>query len=96
MNKVTKTQFTRNLAQAEGITIKQAEEEVNRVFGHLVTETEALEAGGKIDITGVIQVERKHMEARQARNPQTSEIVEVPAKDKVLIRPMTKLKNAVL
>lgn len=92
---MTKEQFVRSYAEANGVTIKQARLEVNRVFDHVVTVVPTLADGEKLDITGVVQFEAKDVDSRTARNPKTGEEVQVEATRKVVIRPMTQLKNAI-
>jgi nucleoid DNA-binding protein len=92
---MTKEQFVRTLAEAEGISIKQAREEVNRVFGHITKVVPTLSHGEKLDITGVIQFVVSDVPARTVRNPRTGEQVAKEATRKVNARPMATLKKAV-
>lgn len=95
MTKITKETFIRGLAEAEGISIKQAGLEVNRVLDHILRVVPTLEDGGKLDLTGVVQFEVSDVPARVVRNPQTGEELEKEATRKVVVRPMTALKKAV-
>ena len=90
-----KTEFVRSLAEATGITIKQAGVEVDPVFDHVVTVAPQLADGEKLDITGIIQFEAKDVPARKGRNPQTGEEIDLDATRKINVRAMKNLKEAV-
>lgn len=90
---MTKEQFVRTLAKEEGISIKQAREEVNRVFGHVMKTVPTLADGEKLDITGIVQFVVSDVPARTARNPKTGEEVAKEATRKVNIRAMASLKK---
>lgn len=92
---MTQDQFVRSLAEAEGISIKQAREEVSHVLGHIVTAVGELKDGEKLTFTGVVQFEVSEVPARTRRNPQTGEEVALEASRKVKARPMATLKSAV-
>lgn len=92
---MTKDTFVRTLAVAQGISIKQAKEEVNRVFDHVLAVVPTLGDGEKLDITGIVQFEVSDVPARTVRNPQNGELIEKDATRKVNVRPMTSLKKAV-
>jgi len=92
---MTKEQFIRSLAEAKGITIKQAKEETNRVFDHVVEVVAGLGDNEKLDITGVVQFVVTDVPARKGRNPQTGAEIDVDATRKVKAKPMTVLKKAV-
>lgn len=91
----TKELFVRGLAEAEGISIKQAREEVNRVFGHVVKVVPTLADGEKLQITGVVEFEVSDVPARKGRNPQSGEEIDLAPTRKVVVRPMATLKSAV-
>jgi nucleoid DNA-binding protein len=92
---MTKEQFIRTLAEVEGISIKQAREEVNRVFDHVVRVVPTLKDGESLDITGVVKFVVSDVPARTVRNPQNGETIEKEATRKVKVKPMARLKNAV-
>ena len=87
-----KEQFIRGLAEAQEISIKQATEETNRVFGHLV---DLAEQGESVNIRGVLKMTVSEVEARKGRNPQTGEEIDLPATRKVKLSAMKALKSAV-
>lgn len=96
---MNKTEFVRSMAQANDITIKQAGEEVDRVLGHIEAVLPTIEKGedGKavLNLTGYIKFTVKDVDAREARNPQTGETVEVDATRQVRLSAGSKLKSAV-
>ncbi|MEU7911390.1 HU family DNA-binding protein [Microbispora bryophytorum] len=51
-------------------------------------------AGGEVRIGGLGVFERDYREAREARNPNTNEVVEVPGKWVMRFRPSTAAKAA--
>lgn len=92
---VTKDQFVRGLAEAEGITIKGAKEATNLVLDHILRVVPTLADGEKLDLTGVLQFEVSDLPARKGRNPQTGEEIDLAPSRKVVTRPMSTLKTAV-
>ncbi|MCR8994636.1 HU family DNA-binding protein [Brevibacillus laterosporus] len=92
---MTKEQFVRTMAEKEDISIKQAREEVNRVFGHVLEVVPTLTDGEKLDITGTLQFVVSDVPARTVRNPKTGEQVQKEATRKVNVRAMASLKKAV-
>ncbi len=60
----------------------------------LVGITKGLKKEGKVTITGFCNFSLKKKAARKGRNPRTGEIIDVPAKNTVVIKAGTKLKCA--
>jgi len=92
---MTKEQFIRSYAQAQGISIKAAREQVNGVFGHVLDVVPTLKDGEKLDITGIVQFRVKDVAARTVRNPRTGEKVQKAASRKVNASVKATLKKAV-
>lgn len=92
---MTKDQFVRSLSEVNGISIKQAKEEVNRVFGHLTHVAPTLADGETLSITGVLKLTVTDVPARTGRNPQNGEEIALEATRKVKLAPMAQLKSAV-
>ena len=59
-----------------------------------VVEDELLE-GNEVTLPGIGKLHTKHQKARQGRNPQTGEAVQVPAKNVVKIKPAKELRETV-
>jgi nucleoid DNA-binding protein len=96
---MNKTQFTRTLAEAKGISYKQAGEEADRFLGHLEAVLPTLEKDENgvavLNLTGYIKFTVKDVEARTARNPQNGEEVQVDATTQVRASVGATLKSAV-
>lgn len=81
---MTKSQFVDALAQTTGQTKQESERALEAVLGTL---TAALQRGEKIDWRGFGIFKIREAKARQARNPRTGEMVEVPAKKVATFKP---------
>ncbi|TVX86062.1 HU family DNA-binding protein [Paenibacillus agilis] len=92
---MTKDQFVRSYAEAKGVSIKEAREQVNGVFDHILAVVPTLQDGEKLDITGIVSFKVKDVAARTVRNPKTGEEVEKGATRKVNASVKATLKNAV-
>ena len=57
--------------------------------------TKGLVKEGKVSLVGFGTLEKKKRGARTARNPQTGETVEIPARNAVSVKVGSKLKEAV-
>lgn len=57
--------------------------------------TKGLVKEGKVSLVGFLTLEKKKRAARNARNPQTGETVEIPARNAVSVKVGSKLKEAV-
>ena len=57
--------------------------------------TKGLVKEGKVSLVGFLTLEKKKRAARTARNPQTGETVEIPARNAVSVKVGSKLKEAV-
>ena len=57
--------------------------------------TKGLVKEGKVSLVGFLTIEKKKRAARNARNPQTGETVEIPARNAVSVKVGSKLKEAV-
>lgn len=73
-------------------TKKQAEEVVEMIFDSIVKE---LKKEGEVSISGFGIFATKHRAARQARNPRTGAMVNVPATKVPKFRAAKALKDAV-
>ncbi len=73
---MNKNEFIRNLADKQGVTIKEAEAN----FGaFLETLTEVLKDGDYVHISGFAKFEIKGKEARKGVNPKTKEEIVIEA-----------------
>lgn len=69
-------------------------EDVLAAFESVVTETVA--SGDSVMLTGFCKFVRRDAPARQGRNPQTGETIQIKAKRTVRITPLKRFKDAVL
>ena len=74
---MTKAEFVEKYAEKAGMSLKDAGAAVNAFFD---TVSDAVKAGDKIVIPGVVKIEPSKRAERTARNPQTGETMTVPAK----------------
>jgi DNA-binding protein HU-beta len=95
MAKLGKEQFVRSLAEAKGLTIKEAKEATNNVFDHIVDVVSEMEDGDKLEFQGVVQFITTKAEATTGRNPQTGEAIDIPEKMRVRAKTLSRIKNAV-
>lgn len=89
---MNKTELVASYAAKQGISKKEAEIQVDAVFGTFI---EGVEQDGIVEITKVIRVETVTTEARKGRNPQTGEEVDIAAGKKLKVKPLKRLKAIV-
>lgn len=89
---MNRSDVIKEVAEANGITRKKAEEIVILIID---TMKDTLVSGEKVQITGFGTFEIKDMAARLGRNPKTNETVEIPAYKKPVFRPSLELKDRV-
>ncbi|OFC61720.1 hypothetical protein BAE30_04180 [Acidithiobacillus caldus] len=90
---MTKSEFVAKLAEKLGSSKSQAEHCYTAMEAALA---EALREEGKISLVGIATFEIKTRSARTGRNPATGEVVEIPEKKVVSIKPTKGLTKAVL
>ena len=86
---MTRARLAEAVAEASGITRRDAELIVEVIFEAIV---EALSAGEETEIRGFGSFRLRHRPARRARNPRTGEPVDVPAKRIPFFRPGRDLR----
>ena len=89
---MNKANIIEAIAKKYGMTKKDAKTMLEAVVDTLV---ETLEAGNSVAIPGFGKLKIVERAARQAHNPQTKEIIEVPAKKAVRFAPAKALKDAI-
>ena len=87
-----KTDMINVVAAEAGITKKDAAKAIDAVFGAITSE---LAAGNKVGITGFGSFEAKAREERQGRNPQTGDVITIPAHTAVTFKAGKGLKDCV-
>ena len=74
---MNKSQLIERIAKEEGITIKNAANVVNVVFGSMA---DSLAKGDRVEIRGFGSFKVKSYNSYQGRNPKTGEIIKVREK----------------
>lgn len=75
---MNKTQLIKKVAEASGITVKEATSVVENVFSAIV---DTVASGEPVAVLGFGTFEKKHRDARTGRNPATGEAMEFAASD---------------
>jgi len=74
--RLNKTELIAQVAIKAGITKKDAEQVINSFIG---TVQEALVNGDKVQLIGFGTFEARERQARKGRNPQTGDVIDIPA-----------------
>lgn len=88
----TKQELAATVADAVGITRKDAAHVVDVVFSSVASD---LANTGKADLPGLGKLSLQQRQARTGRNPRTGEEVDIPAKTAVKFTPGKAIKDAV-
>ena len=91
-NSVTKTELIEAVASSAGLTKDEAGKAVNAVFE---TITNTLKAGEQVSIVGFGSFSVKDRAARQGRNPQTGETIQIKASKLPAFKAGKALKDAI-
>ena len=90
---MTKAQLVAKLAEAGGVSRKQADE----ILADLIdTVIKTVKKGDPVKVTGLGIFRLRKMKARMGRNPQTGEAIKIPARKKVGFSVAKSFKDAVL
>ena len=89
---MNKAELVAAVAEKTALSKKDSEKAVNAAFEAI---TEALVAGGKVQLVGVGSFETKERNARIGRNPRTKEEIEIPASRVPAFKAGKALKDAV-
>ena len=89
---MNKQELSERMASKTGMTKKDCGIALD---GMLSAITEALQKGDKIKLTGFGTFEVKHRAARTGRNPQTKDVVEIPAQSVPVFKAGKVLKESV-
>ncbi|ACV57249.1 MULTISPECIES: HU family DNA-binding protein [Alicyclobacillus] len=87
---MNKMELINRVAEKTNLKKKDAESAVNAVFEII---EEALANGEKVQIIGFGTFETRSRAARSGRNPQTGEVIEIPASTVPAFKPGNKLKE---
>jgi len=89
---MNKTELRDAVAEATDLSAAQADKVLNAVLDSL---TSALSSGDKVTLPGFGTVETRGRAARQGRNPQTGETIDIAASTAPAFKPGAQLKQAV-
>lgn len=89
---MNKTELRDAVAAAADLTGAQADKAVNAVIDSI---TQALVAGDKVTLPGFGTFETRERSARQGRNPQTGETIDIAASTAPAFKAGAQLKKAV-
>ena len=89
---MNKTELIASVAQATGVTKKDAEKIVTATFDTIAAR---MAAGERVQVSGFGIFEAKQRQARVGRNPATKESIEIPASTLPAFKPAKALKDAV-
>ena len=89
---MNKTELIASVAQATGVTKKDAERIVNATFDTIAAQ---MAAGERVQVSGFGIFETKQRQARVGRNPLTKEAIEIPASTLPTFKPAKALKDTV-
>ena len=89
---MNKTELIASVAQATGVTKKDAEKIVTATFDTIAAQ---MAAGERVQISGFGIFETKERQARVGRNPKTNESMEIPASTLPTFKPAKALKDTV-
>ena len=90
---MTKAQLVAKLAEAGGVSRKQADDLLNALIENVV---KTVKKGETLKIPGLGIFRLRKMKARIGRNPQTGEPIKIPARKKVGFTVAKTFKEAVL
>ena len=89
---MTKSQLVTRLADAGGVTRKQADDLLTVLIDTIV---KTVKKGESVKLPGLGIFRLRKMKARIGRNPQTGEAIKIKASKKIAFRPAKELKEAV-
>jgi DNA-binding protein HU-beta len=89
---MNKTELRDAVAEATGLSGAQADKALNAVLDSI---TSALSSGDRVTLPGFGTFETRERSARQGRNPQTGESIDIAASTTPAFKPGAQLKNAV-
>ena len=87
---MTKQELIKTVANSAAITLREAEQAVNTLIALLVDE---VKTEGRFALAGVGVFTAVTRAARERRNPQTGEPIQVPANKSVKFRPAASFKK---
>ena len=90
---MTKTQLVEKLADATELSKTQSAQVLDELSQIIVA---AVKAGDPVKLPGLGTLKKRETKARQGRNPQTGEPIQIPARTKAAFSVAKAFKEAVL
>ena len=90
---MTKTQLVEKLADSADLNKQQAAGVLEALVAIVV---DSVKEGDPVKIAGLGTFKKRHTKARQGRNPQTGETIQIPARTKAAFTVAKSFKDAVL
>ncbi len=91
--RLTKSQLMAAMAEAWGVSKKEAEEHYMALVNLLYKE---IKRSGEVMLPGLGKMAKKHRNARTGRNPMTGETIQIPAKTVLKFTVNKAAKDALL
>ena len=88
---MNKAELIRATADKTGMSMKDADKIISAAVDTIVEE---LASGGKVQLVGFGAFEVKERAARQGRNPQTNEVIEIPASRTPVFKAGKRLRDS--
>jgi DNA-binding protein HU-beta len=89
---MNRNDLVRSVADHTGLPAMDVDSVIGSIEATLV---DALARGEKVQLPGLLTVERVERSARTGRNPQTGEVLQIPARSGVKVSAGSRLKAAV-
>lgn len=89
---MTKDELVQNVASASGLSQADADRAIKALTESI---RDAVAQGDKVQIPGLGTFDRRERSARQGRNPQTGETIDIPATNVPGFKAATAFKNEV-
>lgn len=89
---MTKDELVQNVASASGLSQADADRAIKALTESI---REAVAQGDKVQLPGLGTFDRRERSARQGRNPQTGETIDIPATNVPGFKAATAFKNEV-
>lgn len=90
----TQGELFENIQQSCGFQNRKVAKSVYESFSGMIQT--ALKKGYVIPLPGIGKIQVRQTKARMGRNPQTGEVIQIPARRKVRLTPSKMLKQTVL
>lgn len=91
MENLKKTELIDKVAKATDLSKVKTEEVISALQDVIIEE---VTSGKRVQLTGFVSFEKRTREPRKGFNPATREEMEIPAKNYVAMKPLSRFKDA--